>query len=105
MIIYIALIQLFLLINTIIIFICEHSPLWANTWKSVLLRFVVAILFLVIGSYVPMLALLPYYFTFIAFFASIVSTILLVKYIMLEYFERVRRISKLRRKNKNENQL
>lgn len=105
MIIYIALIQLFLLINTIIIFICEHSPLWANTWKSVLLRFVVAILFLVIGSYAPMLALLPYYFTFIAFFASIVFTVLLVKYIMLEYFERVRRISKLRRKNKNENEL
>ncbi|QEP53227.1 hypothetical protein BS46_gp45 [Acinetobacter phage BS46] len=52
-----------------------------------------------------MLALLPYYCTFIAFFASIVFTVLLVKYIMLEYFERVRRISKLRRKNKNENEL
>lgn len=102
MIIYIALIQLFLLINTIIIFICEHSPLWANTWKSVLIRFIIAILLLVIGSYVPMLALLPYYVTFIAFFTSIVTTVLLIKYVMLEYFERVRRISRLRRRNKHE---
>lgn len=103
MIIYIALIQLFLLINTIIIFICEHSPLWANTWKSVLIRFIVAVLLLVLGSYVPLLALLPYYVTFIAFFGSIITTVLLVKYTMQEYFERVRRVSRLRRRNKNEN--
>lgn len=102
MIIYIALIQLLLLINTIIIFICEHSPLWANTWKSVLIRFIVAILMLVIGSYVPLLALLPYWVTFAAFFISIVTTALLVKYVMGEYFERVRRVSRLRRRNKNE---
>lgn len=105
MIIYIALIQLFLLINTIIIFICEHSPLWANTWKSVLIRFIIAILLLVIGSYVPMLVLLPYYVTFISFFISIISTVLLIKYLMLEYFERVRRVSRLRRRTKNENKL
>lgn len=102
MFIYFALIQLFLLINTIIIFICEHSPLWANTWKSVLLRFIIAILMLVIGSYVPLLALLPYWVTFFAFFISIITTSLLVKYVMGEYFERVRRVSRLRRRNKNE---
>ena len=102
MIIYIALIQLFLLINTIIIFICEHSPLWANTWKSVLVRFIVAILMLVVGSYVPLLALFPYWATFTAFFISIITTALLVKYVMGEYFERVRRVSRLRRRNKNE---
>ena len=102
MFIYFALIQLFLLINTIIIFICEHSPLWANTWKSVLVRFIVAILMLLIGSYVPLLALLPYWVTFVAFFISIITTAMLIKYVMVEYFERVRRVSKLRRRKRNE---
>lgn len=102
MIIYIALIQLFLLIDTIIIFICEHSPLWANTWKSVLIRFIVAVLLLVLGSYVPLLALLPYWITFAAFFLSIITTALLIKYVMVEYFQRVRRVSRMRRRNKNE---
>lgn len=102
MIIYIALIQLLFLINTIIIFICEHSPLWANTWKSVLIRFIVAIILLVIGNYVPLLVLLPYWVTFAAFFLSIVTTAMLIKYVMVEYFERVRRVSKLRRRKRNE---
>lgn len=102
MIIYIALIQLLLLINTIIIFICEHSPLWANTWKSVLIRFIIAIILLVIGNYVPLLALLPYWITFASFFLSIVTTAMLIKYVMVEYFERVRRVSRLRRRKRNE---
>lgn len=95
MIIYIALIQLCLFIQTFIVIWCECTPVFANTFKSALFRVLTALSLIVLGSSAHYLDKAPEPVVLSAFFIVVISTLLLIKYIIKEYNLRDERINKI----------
>lgn len=95
MIIYIALIQICLFIQTFIVIWCECTPLFANTVKSILFRALTALSLVIVGSSAHYLEKAPYPVLLAVFFIVVISTLLLIKYIIKEHNLRDERLNKI----------
>ena len=76
---YIVIIQVCLLIWTCLIAWFEISRAFSDTFKSSIVRFTLAVSFLVLGFYAKFLLLAPYLVVFAAFTVCVYFTVLFIK--------------------------
>ena len=86
---YIVIIQVCLLILTCLIGWCEISRTFSDTFKKSIVRFTLAVSFLVLGFYAKFLLLAPYLVVFAAFIVCVCFTVLFIKFIIHEHDKRV----------------
>lgn len=86
---YIVIIQVCLLIWTCLIGWCEISRAFSDTFKSSIVRFTLAVSFLVLGFYAKFLLLAPYLVVFAAFTVCVCFTVLFIKLLIHEHDKRI----------------
>ena len=86
---YIVIIQVCLLIWTCLIGWCEISRTFSDTLKSSIVRFTLAVSFLVLGFYAKFLLLAPYLVVFAAFTVCVCFTVLFIKLLIHKHDKRV----------------
>ena len=94
---YILIIQVCLFVLTCIAATCEVIRLWADTWKSVVTRFVIVIALTVLGYNANQLVNVPYFIIFSIVGFSVITTVFTLKYILEQTQERAIRLSKINR--------
>ena len=85
----IVIIQVCLLICTCLIVWCEISRVFSDTFKKSIIRFTLAVSFLVLGFYAKFLLLAPYLVVFAAFTVCVCFTVLFIKLLIREHDKRV----------------
>ena len=85
----IVIIQVCLLICTFLIVWCEISRVFSDTFKKSIIRFTLAVSFLVLGFYAKFLLLAPYLVVFAAFTVCVCFTVLFIKLLIHEHDKRV----------------
>ena len=85
----IVIIQVCLLICTCLIVWCEISRVFSDTFKKSILRFTLAVSFLVLGFYAKFLLLAPYLVVFAAFTVCVCFTVLFIKLLIHEHDKRI----------------
>ena len=86
---YIVIIQVCLLILTCLIVWREISRVFPDTFKRSIVRFTLAVSFLVLGFYTKFLLLAPYLVVFAAFTVCVCFTVLFIKLLIHEHDKRV----------------
>ena len=85
----IVIIQVCLLICTCLIVWCEISRVFSDTFKKSIIRFTLAVSFLVLGFYAKFLLLAPHLVVFVAFTVCVCFTVIFIKLLIREYDKRV----------------
>lgn len=94
---YIPIIQMCLIVQLFLVFFCELTPTFAHTFKSVVLRAILAISLISLGYYAQYLTLVHTNITLAVFFVVLIITFLSIHFIGKEYLHRLRKIEKLER--------
>ena len=93
--IYISIIQLFLILQFCLVVFCELTPFFADTFKSVSLRMVLGLCLVTLSYYANYLIFAPYHIILIIFALCAISTFLSFHFIIKEYVRRLQRANRL----------
>lgn len=93
--IYITVIQMCLISLAVMVGMCELTPTFAQTFESMVVRFVLAICLICIGYYAQYLELLHSNIILVCFTVVVLITFLSIHFIGKEYLHRLRKIEKL----------
>lgn len=97
MLIYISIIQLCLIIQAVLLFACELTPVFSDHPINVILRTVVAICLIALAYYAQFLITTPYTVIYLVFLVVIAITVFGFKYLVHEYSRRSRKLQRLER--------
>lgn len=96
--IYISIIQACIVFQFFLVIFCDLTRVFANTLKSMLLRWVLAVSLALLGYYVQYLEYVHNDVVFVCFAVVLIVTFLTVHFIGKEYLSRLRKMEKLERK-------
>lgn len=94
---YVGIIQVVLFLMTFIILFCELTKVFEDTFKSVLLRSVLAFSLIIMGFYAHHLEKLPYAFVLSLFIVVLMTCFFVSKHIFKEYSKRKRKEERLQK--------
>lgn len=97
MLIYISIIQICLIIQAVLLFACELTPVFSDHPVNVLLRTVLAICLVALSYYAQLLIATPYVVVYLVFLIVVALTVFGFKYLAHEYAIRSRKIKRLER--------
>ena len=97
MLIYISIIQICLIIQAVLLFACELTPVFSDHPVNVLLRTVLAICLVALSYYAQMLIATPYVVVYLVFLIVVALTVFGFKYLAHEYTRRSRKLKRLER--------
>ena len=87
----ISVIQVFLFMQFCLAVFCELTPMFANTWKSIVLRTLVGFCLIVLMYYSIYLPKAPHIVIVVLFLIIGAFTFLSYKFVLSEYFTRLKR--------------
>lgn len=96
--IYIPIIQMCIIFLVVIVGLCELTPTFAQTFKSSVVRFILAISLICVGYYAQYLELLHSNIVLACFAIAVLMTFLAIHFIGKEYLSRVRKLENLKTK-------
>ena len=97
MLIYISVIQICLIIQAVLLFACELTPVFSDHPVNVLLRTVLAICLVALSYYAQLLIVTPYVVVYLVFLIVVALTVFGFKYLAHEYTRRSRKLKRLER--------
>lgn len=95
MLIYISIIQICLIIQAVLLFACELTPVFSDHPVNVLLRTVLAICLVALSYYAQMLIVTPYVVVYLVFLIVVALTVFGFKYLAHEYVRRSRKLKRI----------
>ena len=97
MLIYISIIQICLIIQAVLLFACELTPVFSDHPVNVLLRTVLSICLVALSYYAQLLIATPYVVVYLVFLIVVALTVFGFKYHAHEYTRRSRKLKRLER--------
>ena len=93
--IYISIIQLFLILQFCLVVFCELTPFFADTVKSISVRMLLGFCLITIAYYSNYLIFAPYHIIMIVFLLCGITTFLAFHFTIKEYMRRLQRANRL----------